>query len=64
MLLFPLKNIDVENPGIKNVRNSINHVQAHFDAALGMVIARLWDPGDAVVAVTQEFDAQAVVLGG
>ena len=41
---------------------SVNHVQSHLDAVLGVVHARVWKTGHAVVAVAQDLDAQAVVV--
>ena len=42
--------------------DGVNHVDAHLDAALRVVAARLRQPRHAVVTVTEDLDAKAVVL--
>lgn len=47
-----------------NLRNSVDHVQSHFHAAFSVVVTRLWQSRNAVVAVAKKFDAQAVMFWG
>ena len=46
----------------KYLRDCVNHVHAEFYAAVCVVRPGVRDPADAVVAVAQQLDAQAVVL--
>lgn len=41
-----------------------DHVQTHFDTAVGVVGASFREAGDAVVAVAEQFNTQTVVLSG
>lgn len=43
-------------------RNGIDHIESHFHGAFGMILARLRQAGDTVIAIAQYFDAQAVVI--
>ena len=43
-------------------QDCVDHVQAHLDAVPGVVVVRLGQPRDAVIAVAQDLDAQAVVV--
>ena len=45
-------------------RDGVDHVEAHFHAALRVIRPRLRQPAHAVVAVAQQFDPQTMVLGG
>lgn len=42
--------------------DGLDHAEAHFHTAVGVVLAGLRKPGDAVVAVPQDFDAKTVML--
>jgi hypothetical protein len=42
--------------------DGVDHVEAHLDAVLGVVVARVRQAGDTVVAVAQDFDSQAMVV--
>jgi peptidyl-tRNA hydrolase len=46
----------------ENLRNRVNHIQSHLDATVGVVGTWLWQSGDAVVAVAQDFNPQAVII--
>jgi hypothetical protein len=56
------KNTNSEHMQAENLRNSVNHIQSHLDATVGVVGAWLWQSGDAVVAVAQDFNPQAVII--
>jgi len=45
-------------------RDGADHEQPHLDAAVRVVWPRHGQPGHAVVAVPEQLDAQAVLLGG
>lgn len=42
--------------------DGLDHAEAHFHTAVGVVLAGLRKPGDAVVAVPQDFDTKTVML--
>ncbi len=42
--------------------DGVDHVQSHLHGVLGVVVAGVRQPGDAVVAVAQDLDAQALVV--
>jgi hypothetical protein len=46
----------------KVLPDGVDHVEAHLDAVLGVVVARVRQAGDAVVAVAQDFYSQAMVV--
>ena len=45
-----------------NLRDGINHIQAHLDCVGGVIPGGLRQTGHAVVAVTQDLDTQAPVV--
>lgn len=45
-----------------SLRNGIDHIESHFHGALGMILSRFWQAGNAVVAVTKDFNSQAMVV--
>ena len=47
---------------LTNGLDSANHVQAHLDAAVGVVGSGFGQSGHAVVAIAQQFDPQTVIL--
>lgn len=55
--------VEVNFGHVSHVPNSLDHVQTHLHAAMGVIIAGLWQPGNAVVTVAQQFDSKAVILG-
>ena len=46
---------------VPDVRDEVDHVEAHLDAVVSVTRIRNWNPGHAVVAVTQDLDPHAVV---
>lgn len=42
--------------------DGLDHAEAHFHTAVGVVLAGLRQSGDAVVAVPQDFDTKTVML--
>lgn len=42
--------------------DGVYHLQAHVDTVVGVVGSRHWQPRDAVIAVTQDLDAHALVV--
>lgn len=48
--------------GQKHLRDRIDHVKPHLDAAARVIGSRLRQSGHAVVAVTQDLNAEAVVI--
>lgn len=58
----PYAHIQLDIGGFHHAGDGVDHVQAHFHGAMGMVGTWLWKTGDAVVAVAQDFDSKAVVV--
>lgn len=58
----PYAHVELDIGGFHDAGDGVDHVQAHFHGAMGMVGARLWKTGHAVVAVAQDFDSEAVVV--
>lgn len=50
--------------GRAHSRDSVNHVQAHLYAAVGVVGLRLGEAGHTVVTVPEDLDAATVILLG
>lgn len=48
--------------GDPELPDGFDHAEAHFHAAVGVVLAGLRKSGDAVVAVPQDLDAKTVML--
>lgn len=48
--------------GDPKLPDGFDHAEAHFHAAVGVVLAGLRKSGNTVVAVSQDFDAKAVML--
>lgn len=48
--------------GDPKLPDGFDHAEAHFHAAVGMVLAGLRKPRNAVVTVPQDFNAKAVML--
>ena len=46
-----------------NLRNGIDHVESHFHAAVSVIRTRFRQSGHAIVAVSQQLDAEAMMLG-
>ena len=44
------------------LRDGVYHVEPHLDCVPGVVGGGVGEPGHAVVAVSQDLDAQAVIL--
>ena len=43
-------------------QDGVDHVQAHLDAVPGVVVVRLGQTRNAIVAVAEDLDAEAVVV--
>lgn len=48
--------------GDPKLPDGFDHAEAHFNATVGVVLAGLREPGNAVVAVPQDFDAETLML--
>lgn len=48
--------------GDPKLPDGLDHAEAHFHTAVGVVLAGLRKSGDAVVAVPQDFDTKTVML--
>ena len=46
---------------VPDVRDEVDHVEAHLDTVVSVTRIRDWNPGHAVVAVAQDLDPHAVV---
>ena len=51
-----------ECPSFVYSQDGVDHVQSHLNAVPGVVVVRLGQPRDAVVAVAQDLDAETVVV--
>jgi len=45
-------------------RNGIDHIEAHFHGAFGVILSRFWQSGDTIITVAQDFNPQTVVVLG
>lgn len=55
--------VEVDLGRVPDVPDSLDHAEAHLDAAVRVVRAGDREPADAVVAVAEELYPEAVVLG-
>lgn len=61
-VLCPSHHAPTYHGGDLKLPDGFDHAEAHFNAAVGMVLAGLRQPGNTVVAVAQDFDPKAVML--
>lgn len=43
-------------------RYGVYHIESHLNSAVGMIRPRLWQTGDAVIAIAQQLYAQTMML--
>jgi hypothetical protein len=48
--------------GVPHISYGFNHVQAHLDAAMGMIVPGNRQAANAVVTVAEKLDAQTMIL--
>ena len=53
--------VDVDVVLCPNIGDDVNHLNARFDAVLGVFLRRYGKTGNAVVAIAQNFDSQTIV---
>lgn len=56
--------VATEGENLQDLRDGVDHVESHFHGAATMVTTRLRQARDAIVAVAQDLNAQAVVILG
>ena len=54
--------VEVDVGGVDHGGDGVDHVEPHLDRVARVVPARLWQAGDAVVAVAKDLDSQAAVV--
>ena len=54
--------VEVDVGGVDHGGDGVDHVEPHLDRVARVVSARLWQAGDAVVAVAKDLDSQATVV--
>lgn len=45
-------------------RYGVNHIESHFDGTMGVIRPGLWQPGDTIITIAQQLNAQTMVLCG